>query len=101
WLANLPQNIHYWSHAGHYFSLEGLGNWWVATNPAEWPRNREELDKILADFERVPENLGSGRFGDRRQEIVFIGIDMDQEAIEALMDGCLLTDDEMKIYIQR
>ena len=39
-----------------------------------------------------------GEFGDRRQEIVIIGVTMDQKAIEAALDSALLTDDEMKAY---
>jgi hypothetical protein len=31
-------------------------------------------------------------YGDRRQEIVFIGIDMDQAAIRARLDACLVDD---------
>ncbi|MEM9814547.1 MAG: GTP-binding protein, partial [Pseudomonadota bacterium] len=36
-------------------------------------------------------------FGDRRQEIVFIGSDdeIDQAEIVGKLDACLLTDDEM------
>ena len=29
WLANLPKTMHYWSHAGHFFSLEPLHEWSV------------------------------------------------------------------------
>ncbi|KAJ1473717.1 CobW/HypB/UreG, nucleotide-binding domain-containing protein, partial [Baffinella frigidus] len=31
WLANQADNMHYWSHAGHFFALEPLGPWWAAT----------------------------------------------------------------------
>jgi len=34
--------------------------------------------------------------GDRRQEIVFIGIGMDQTALRQQFDACLLTQDEMR-----
>ena len=41
-----------------------------------------------------------GEFGDRRQEVVFIGVRMDKAAITALLDACLLTDTEMDSYKQ-
>ena len=39
-----------------------------------------------------------GEYGDRRQEIVIIGINMNQAAIIERLDECLLTDEEMALY---
>jgi hypothetical protein len=36
------------------------------------------------------------QYGDRRQEIVFIGMQMDRAAIEAQLDAALLTEGEME-----
>ncbi|MNO06236.1 putative metal chaperone YciC [compost metagenome] len=36
------------------------------------------------------------RWGDRMNEVVFIGIGMDQADIEARLDRCLLNEEEMK-----
>jgi G3E family GTPase len=46
-----------------------------------------------------PDLLGNWdeEFGDRMTELVLIGIDMNREEIEASLDKCLLTDDEMKM----
>ena len=42
-----------------------------------------------------PEELNlADSVGDRRQEIVFIGIDLDKEKLETALDGCLLTTKE-------
>lgn len=36
-------------------------------------------------------------YGDRSQELVFIGIDQDQAKMEALLDEILLTDEEYNL----
>ena len=66
------------------------GAWWAALPRSEWPEGQEQTDFILQDFQ--------GEFGDRRQELVFIGIDIDVQAITAALDACLLNDDEMTKY---
>ncbi len=58
---------------------------------AEWPQDLRARATVLADFDG-PE------WGDRRQEIVFIGSGMDEAAICSQLDGALLTGDEMERY---
>jgi hypothetical protein len=38
----------------------------------------------------------NSKWGDRRQEIVIIGLKMNKEEIEKLLEGCLLTDNELE-----
>ena len=72
------------------FDLIPEGEWWDAIPRDEWPAEDEKKEAILRDF--------SGRYGDRKQEIVFIGIKLDRKDVEAKLDACLLTDDEMAAY---
>ena len=57
-----------------------------------WPSLQSQKDIILEDFD------SGTRWGDRRQEIVFIGASMDKAAITAQLDSALLTNLEMQRY---
>jgi len=90
WLSNSHTQIFYWALAGKHFELTQYATWWHTLPRDEWPESKKEVEEILSDFE--------GEFGDRRQELVFIGVSMDQAAVTALLDECLLTDAEMEAY---
>eukprot|EP00802_Teleaulax_amphioxeia_P028222 Tamp_29831.p1 GENE.Tamp_29831~~Tamp_29831.p1 ORF type:complete len:144 (+),score=30.35 Tamp_29831:3-434(+) len=100
WVANQHLSAQYWSHAGHHFELNPLGLWWAATRLQEWPaggdKDNADVQAIVNDFAAQADP--ACKFGDRRQEIVFIGIGMQEDKIEALMDACLLTDQEMVLW---
>jgi len=93
WIANHPNSAFHWSQAGSHLALHPLGMWWAATALEVWPdggdNSSSEVSKVLDEFDLQT------RWGDRRQELVFIGIGMVQSDIEALFDACLLTDEEM------
>ena len=62
---------------------EGLGSWWVAVPKERWPKSPE--------FKSMINRHWTPSWGDRRQEIVFIGgADMDEMAIRAALDECLV-----------
>ena len=90
WLASSHDAAYYWSHAGAFFNAELLGRWWATLPEEHWPEDLK--DSIVADFD--------GDDGDRRQEIVFIGLDLldKQQTIEDALDACLLTDAELAAY---
>jgi len=90
WLSNSHSQIFYWALAGKHFELTQYATWWHSLSRAEWPEEQKEVADILRDFD--------GEYGDRRQELVFIGVRMDQAAITSLLDSCLLTDAEMEAY---
>jgi len=92
WISNSHSTAYYWSHAGQHFEIRNEGDWWDAVPRDEWPEQEGPRKTIVADFD--------GEHGDRRQEIVFIGVGMDQGAITAQLDSALLTDEEMGKYAE-
>ena len=50
----------------------------------------EELDHLRAEAQAYIARHWADPFGDRRQEIVFIGAGMDEAAIRARLDACLI-----------
>jgi len=92
WLATRHNVVGIWSQAGQVITTESGGTWWAATPREEYPESPE----LLAEIER----LMDGAFGDRRQELVIIGRRLDQAALRAALDACLLTDDEMALGVR-
>lgn len=89
WLATRHDQAFVWSQAGVCIQLSPAGTWWAATGADEWPQEPDIIADIRSDFD--------GPYGDRRQEVVFIGVEMDQTAIAAQLENCLLTDAEMSL----
>jgi G3E family GTPase len=87
WLATRYDDVGVWSQAGDVVTLNYGGGWWASAPQSEWPDDEDLRAHILSTFEEP--------FGDRRQEIVLIGVDLDREAVRAAFDACLLTDAEI------
>ncbi len=89
----------YWSHAGKHFGISNAGKWWGTMAPEQmkafFSTNQKEYERILK------EDFVSDEFGDRRQELVFIGANLDEEEITNALDDCLCTDEEMVTYRQQ
>ena len=75
------------------FRLETAGPWMV-DNPDLWKGTSEEafVRKYM-----TKDNGEEYKYGDRRQEFVFIGIDLNHARIQNVLDQCLLSDDEMEL----
>lgn len=89
WLASRMPFAGEWSQAGGICRHQAAGLWWAAVDPADWPSDPESQHRIRAKMVEP--------FGDRRQELVFIGIDMDQGEIAGRLDQCLLTAEELAL----
>ncbi len=87
WLASRPQFAGQWSQAGGIAQHGMAGLFWKAVPSEQWPQDPEQLAYIMERWQEP--------FGDMRQELVFIGQDLDSDEITARLDACLLTDEEL------
>ncbi len=86
WLASRLDKIGVWSQAGRVARLDFGGFWWAAIPRDYWPQSASVEEELEAKWH--PE------VGDCRQELVFIGIGIDEIAIYDSLQECLLTDEE-------
>jgi G3E family GTPase len=82
WLATRPEWAGEMSQAGSLVRHEAMGFWWANIPKAHWPQNDEWRERVAALWDPV--------FGDRRQEMVFIGANLDEEEIRDKLDACLV-----------
>lgn len=85
WLATRPEWVGELGQAGALVRTQALGRWWVTIPRDHWPDSDEWRDHVFSKWDPV--------YGDRRQEIVFIGTsEMDEAAITAALNACLVPD---------
>ena len=87
WIASRPASCAVWSQAGASLQIDRGGSWFVTIEREQWPDDPATRDWI--------EQHWDDEVGDCRQEIVFIGVAMDRQRIESILDDALVTDDEM------
>ncbi len=84
WLATRHHLAYTWSQAGGATRYDAAGYWWDAVPADHWPEDAEYRRVILNKF--IPP------YGDRRQELVLIGIDLDVAALTTAFDDCLISE---------
>nr|WP_321523922.1 GTP-binding protein [uncultured Cohaesibacter sp.] len=82
WMATRPDWVAEFSLAGALSSISPIGTWWASVPQSRWPNNPQAI-KYLKETWAEP-------FGDRRQEIVFIGTGIDWERLKSRLDSALL-----------
>lgn len=85
WIATRPKWVAEFSLAGALSSVAPLGGWWASVPQERWPTDPASLSHVKEHWVEP--------WGDRRQELVFIGSGMDKAAITAALDACLLDTD--------
>lgn len=87
WLATRMDFAGAWSQAGGVARHHADQLWWDVLEPEQWPNDRIERARVAARMQAP--------YGDRRQELVLIGQGLDNAALQAQFDACLLTEAEM------
>ncbi|ASK28918.1 GTP-binding protein [Chryseobacterium sp. T16E-39] len=93
WLASRPQDALNFSQAGGSFRLEKAGVWWSSMPMS----NRVQYASFLQNQEYI-EGRWDKSWGDRINELVFIGQDLDQEKMMNDLEDCLITGEEKEMF---
>ncbi|MFA5677636.1 MAG: zinc metallochaperone GTPase ZigA [Pseudomonas sp.] len=87
WLASKYREAGSWSQAGGLMRYGMAGRWWRFVPKEQWPRDQDEQQAIARQWDQ--------QTGDCRQELVFIGQNIDFARLTRELDACLLNDQEM------
>lgn len=91
WIASRPSEALNWSQAGGSLQASSAGRWWASMpihRRMNIPSFLEAQEEIEKDWDPV--------FGDRGNELVFIGQDLDQTRIKMELRACLCTPEEIE-----
>jgi G3E family GTPase len=90
WLASRPEQALVWSQAGGSLKADSAGVWW-----SSMPYEQRMQYATFIENQKHIESGWDKTFGDRKNEIVFIGQDMDVAQINTDLDNCLSLDKEL------
>lgn len=82
WIATRPEWVAEFSLAGSLSSVKPIGTWWANVPQERWPEHVAASDYIKQHWAKP--------WGDRRQELVFIGTGIDWPALKAKLDACIV-----------
>ena len=91
WLASKHQDAGSWSQAGGLMRHGFAGRWWRFVPKSQWPQDEESVAAIMGNWQPST--------GDCRQELVFIGQNIDFALMRVELDACLLNDEEMALGV--
>jgi len=87
WIASCMDTVGMWTWADGICTVSPAGRWWAARPERDWPASLTVRAEIRRGWHAA--------YGDRRQEVVFIGAEMSRDRITRNLDALLLTEEEM------
>ena len=90
WLASRPGQAISWSQAGGSLKADSAGVWW-----SSMPYEKRIQYVAFVDNQKHIESNWDKFYGDRKNELVFIGQEMDEELIRKELADCLSTEKEI------
>jgi G3E family GTPase len=90
WIASRPEQAINWSQAGGSSKAEGAGVWW-----ASMPMSERMTFNNFVQFQDIIEERWTLDFGDRLNELVFIGIELKEREVREKLEHCLCTSEEI------
>ena len=93
WLSSRPNQALIWGQAGGSLKADSAGVWWSSMSFEKRIQN-----SVFVENQKEIENDWHKDFGDRKNEIVFIGQDIDEKQICLDLNKCLLTEKELNTH---
>lgn len=93
WLASRPDDAINFSQAGGSSRVEKAGVWWCSMPYSE----RIKYAAFVYNQENI-ESRWNKKWGDRLNELVFIGQDIEKEKMIKELNSCLLQDNEQALF---
>lgn len=88
WLSKDSARVYEFSQSGRNLEYGGsVGYWWAAINMEDWPKDPAYVQRIIDNFKEPVDKVG-----DRRQELVFIGQNLESALIIEELNNCLIKD---------
>ncbi len=92
WNMSCEGYIVEWNHGGRILSIAAAQKWFSLTPESHWGLENEKDIQVIKDEFLLP-------YGDKRQEIVFIGANLNKENITSTLDNCCMSAEEIYAWM--
>lgn len=93
WIASRPDKVILWSQAGGSLRAEIYGKWWASV-----PKSQRFRSPAFVENQEMLKKKWHSTWGDRLNELVIIGRELDKEKIHRELEACLCNEEEIISY---